>query len=98
MAGLEGVDIIRQAVHEVLRDLHTDPKAPQDIKDKMNMVDPETIVDRVVNQTSLSDVLNAVITAVIALDVESFILGMTLGMEVKPIVVVPTGTPTKKTT
>lgn len=98
MAGVDGIDMIRAAVQQVLQDIHKDPAAPQEVKDRLNRVNPETIVDRVVNQTSLSDVLNAVVTAVVALDVESFILGMILGSEVEPLVIVPSSTSTKKTT
>jgi len=79
---LIGEEVIQHAIEYALQEIVGKPEIPNVVKDRILQVDMDTLVDNVVNRTSLSEAMLAMIAVLMALDVESFILGLSVGMEV----------------
>jgi len=79
---LTGEEIIQHAMEQALQEMVNNPEIPEFVKDMILQVDMSTLIDNVVNRTSLSEAMLTMITMLMALDVESFILGLSVGMEV----------------
>lgn len=82
MQDLIGEEVIQHAIEYALQEIVGKPEIPNVVKDRILQVDMDTLVDNVVNRTSLSEAMLAMIAVLMALDVESFILGLSVGMEV----------------
>ena len=82
MQDLTGEEIIQHAMEQALQEMVNNPEIPEFVKDMILQVDMSTLIDNVVNRTSLSEAMLTMITMLMALDVESFILGLSVGMEV----------------
>jgi len=79
---LIGEEVIQHAIEYALQEIVGKPEIPNVVKDRILQVDMDTLVDNVVNRTSLSEAMLIMIAVLMALDVESFILGLSVGMEV----------------
>ena len=82
MQDLIGEEVIQHAIEYALQEIVGKPEIPNVVKDRILQVDMDTLVDNVVNRTSLSEAMLIMIAVLMALDVESFILGLSVGMEV----------------
>lgn len=82
MQDLTGEEIIQHAMEQALQEMADNPEIPKFVKDMILQVDMSTLIDNVMNRTSLSEAMLTMITMLMALDVESFILGLSVGMEV----------------
>ena len=82
MQDLIGEEVIQHAIEYALQEIVGKPEIPNVVKDRILQVDMSTLIDNVVNRTSLSEAMLIMIAVLMALDVESFILGLSVGMEV----------------